>query len=43
MNIDDVLSRKLSEERWSKLQPILGQLLLTPMQFVSLLALGEKS
>jgi predicted nucleic acid-binding protein len=24
---DDVLSRKLSEERWSKLQPLLGQLL----------------
>jgi predicted nucleic acid-binding protein len=24
---DDVLSRKLSEERWSKLQPVLGQLL----------------
>lgn len=24
---DDVLSRKISEERWSKLQPILGQLL----------------
>jgi predicted nucleic acid-binding protein len=24
---DDVLSRKLSEERWSRLQPVLGQLL----------------
>jgi predicted nucleic acid-binding protein len=24
---DDVLSRKLSEERWSKLRPVLGQLL----------------
>jgi putative PIN family toxin of toxin-antitoxin system len=24
---DDVLSRKLSEEHWSKLQPVLGQLL----------------
>jgi len=24
---DDVLSRKLSEARWSKLQPVLGQLL----------------
>lgn len=24
---DDVLSRKLSEERWSKLKPVLGQLL----------------
>jgi putative PIN family toxin of toxin-antitoxin system len=24
---DDVLSRKLSEERWSNLQPVLGQLL----------------
>jgi predicted nucleic acid-binding protein len=24
---DDVLSRKLSEKRWSKLQPLLGQLL----------------
>jgi predicted nucleic acid-binding protein len=24
---DDVLSRKLSEQRWSKLQPVLGQLL----------------
>jgi predicted nucleic acid-binding protein len=24
---DDVLSRKLSEERWSKLQPVLGKLL----------------
>ena len=24
---DDVLSRKLSEERWRKLQPVLGQLL----------------
>jgi predicted nucleic acid-binding protein len=25
---DDVLSRKLSEARWSKLQPVLGQLLI---------------
>jgi predicted nucleic acid-binding protein len=25
---DDVLSRKLSEERWSKLKPVLGQLLI---------------
>ena len=24
---DDVLSRKLSKERWSRLQPVLGQLL----------------
>ena len=24
---DDVLSRKLAEARWSKLQPVLGQLL----------------